>query len=131
MSSQFYKNMALWVVIVLMLLVLVTMLQQNQPPSSEISYSEFLSRLDSGELESVVIEENHLAVRMKRAGEFATYAPGITDGLLSELKEKKVEMVARPPLDSPFWKTLLIYSLPFLLFTGLWIFFVRDMRRPR
>jgi cell division protease FtsH len=128
MNQQFYKNMALWVVILLMVLMLVTMLRQNQAPSSEIPYSEFLSRVDSGDVESVVIEENHITGRMKSSGEFATYAPTVTEGLLTQLKEKNVQIAARPARESPLWQTILIYWFPFLLFIGLWIFFLRQMQ---
>jgi cell division protease FtsH len=128
MNQQFYKNMALWVVILLMVLMLVTMLRQNQPSTTEIPYSEFLSRVDSGDVESVVIEENHITGRMKSAGEFATYAPTVTEGLLTQLKEKNVQIAARPARESPLWQTILIYWFPFLLFIGLWIFFLRQMQ---
>ncbi|HKE13123.1 MAG TPA: ATP-dependent zinc metalloprotease FtsH [Myxococcota bacterium] len=128
MNQQFYKNMALWVVILLMVLMLVTMLRQNQPSTTEIPYSEFLSRVDSGDVESVVIEENHITGRMKSAGDFATYAPTVTEGLLTQLKEKNVQIAARPARESPLWQTILIYWFPFLLFIGLWIFFLRQMQ---
>jgi cell division protease FtsH len=128
MNQQFYKNMALWVVILLMVLMLVTMLRQNQPSTAEIPYSEFLSRVDSGDVESVVIEENHITGRMKSAGDFATYTPTVTEGLLTQLKEKNVQIAARPARESPLWQTILIYWFPFLLFIGLWIFFLRQMQ---
>jgi len=128
MNQQFYKNMALWVVILLMVLMLVTMLRQSQPTTSEIPYSEFLSRVDAGDVESVTIEENHITGRMKSSGEFATYAPTLTEGLLTQLKEKNVQINARPARESPLWQTVLIYWFPFLLFIGLWIFFLRQMQ---
>jgi cell division protease FtsH len=128
MNQQFYKNMALWVVILLMVLMLVTMLRQNQAPTQEIPYSEFLSRVDAGDVESVTIEENHISGRMKSAGEFATYAPTLTEGLLTQLKGKNVQINARPARESPLWQTVLIYWFPFLLFIGLWIFFLRQMQ---
>ncbi|HTF33271.1 MAG TPA: ATP-dependent zinc metalloprotease FtsH [Myxococcota bacterium] len=128
MNQQFYKNMALWVVILLMVLMLVTMLRQNQTPTQEIPYSEFLSRVDAGDVESVTIEENHISGRMKSAGEFATYAPTLTEGLLTQLKGKNVQINARPARESPLWQTVLIYWFPFLLFIGLWIFFLRQMQ---
>jgi cell division protease FtsH len=128
MNQQFYKNMALWVVILLMVLMLVTMLRQNQATTQEIPYSEFLSRVDAGDVESVTIEENHINGRMKSAGEFATYAPTLTEGLLTQLKGKNVQINARPARESPLWQTVLIYWFPFLLFIGLWIFFLRQMQ---
>jgi len=131
MNNQFYKNMALWVVILLMVLMLVTMLRQAQPDLDHTSYSEFISRLDAGQVESVVINGNHITGRLKEAGEFSTYVPAITDGLLTQLREQKVEVVARPQRDSPIWQTVLVDWFPFLLFLGLWIFFLRQMLRSR
>ena len=42
MNQQIYKNMALWVVILVMILMLVTMLRQGQTAPPELAYSEFL-----------------------------------------------------------------------------------------
>ena len=128
MNQQFYKNMALWVVILLMVLLLVTMLRQSQTAPSELPWSDFLAKVDSGEVESVTIEENHISGRLKGAGEFATYAPAVTESLLSELKDKQVHVAARPARESPIWQTILIYWFPFLLFIGLWVFFIRQMQ---
>ena len=130
-TSQFHKNMVLWVLILLMTLMLLTMLRVGATPSVETSYSEFVSHLDAGEIESVVIDGNHISVRMKRSDEFTTYAPAITDGLLSAFKEKKVPVVARPSQESPLWQTVLIYWFPFLLFMALWLFFLRGISRRR
>jgi cell division protease FtsH len=130
MNAQFFKNMVLWAVILLMVLLLVTMLRANQA-ASETSYSEFISHLDAGEVEAVTIEGNYIVGRMKKSGEFATYAPAITDGLLAQLKEKKVQVMARLPRESPVWQTMLIYWFPFLLFIGLWIFSMQQIRKPK
>ena len=63
MNQQFYKNMALWVVILVMILLLVTMLRQGETAPPDIAYSEFLHKLDRGELEHVTIEEGHIQGR--------------------------------------------------------------------
>jgi cell division protease FtsH len=128
MNQQFYKNMALWVVILLMVLLLVTMLRQSQTAPSELPWSDFLAKVDAGEVESITIEENHISGRLKGAGEFATYAPAVTESLLTELKTKQVHVAARPARESPIWQTILIYWFPFLLFIGLWVFFLRQMQ---
>lgn len=65
---------------------------------------------------------------MKSAGEFATYAPTLTEGLLTQLKGKNVQINARPARESPLWQTVLIYWFPFLLFIGLWIFSLRQLQ---
>jgi hypothetical protein len=39
---------------------------------------------------------------MKKSERFTSYAPAITDGLLTAFKEKKDQTMARPPQESPF-----------------------------
>ena len=71
-NQQFYKNMALWVVILVMILLLVTMLRQGETPPPELAYSDFLTRVEAGEVQSVLIEEGHISGQLAMA---ATSAP--------------------------------------------------------
>ncbi len=128
MNQQFYRNMALWVVVLLVVLLAVTVMRQSQTAPTEIPYSDFLSKVDGGEVQSVTIEDSHISGKLKAGGEFATYAPAVTEGLLAKLGSEGVEVTARPARESPVWQTLLIYWFPFLLFIGLWVFFVRQMQ---
>ena len=128
MTQQFYKNMALWVVILLMILLLVTMLRQSQSTPAEIPFSKFMERVEAGEVAAVTIEDGHIDGRLSSGEPFATYAPAITEGLLDQLKTKNVEITARPARESSLWQQILIMWFPFLLLIGLWIFFVRQMQ---
>ncbi len=128
MNQQFYKSMALWVVVLVVILLAVTMLRQNQAMPSEISFSSFQEKLAAGEIEKVTIESSHIVGELKSGGEFATYAPAVTEGLLQELESKNVEVTAQPARESSFWQTLLITWFPMLLFIGIWIFFIRQMQ---
>ena len=66
MNQQFYKNMALWVVILVMILLLVTMLRQSEAPPPELAYSDFLARVEAGDVQSVLIEEGHISGQLER-----------------------------------------------------------------
>jgi len=127
-NQQFYKSMALWVVVLLVILLVVTMFRQNQAAPQEISFSSFQQKLDAGEIQKVTIEASHISGELKSGGEFATYAPAVTEGLLAELTAKNVEVTAHPARESSFWQTLLITWFPMLLFIGIWIFFIRQMQ---
>ena len=83
MNQQFYRNMALWVVILVMVLLLVTMLRQGQTTPPDIAYSEFHAKIDLGEIESVTIEEGHVTGRYTTGAEFQTYLPVVTEDLLT------------------------------------------------
>ena len=128
MNQQFYKNMALWVVLLLMILLLVTVLRQGQEAPAEISFTEFLAKLDSDQVESVTMEEGHVTGEYRDGNSFATYVPPIYDTLVPRLEEKGIEITARPKQESSVWQQMLIWWVPFLILIGLWVFFVRQMQ---
>ena len=47
--SPFYKNLALWLVISLMVILLFNMFHQTQQSSTETTYSQFISSVEKGE----------------------------------------------------------------------------------
>ena len=128
MNQQFYKNMALWVVLLLMILLLVTVLREGQEPPAEISFTEFLNKLESDQVETVTMEEGHVTGQFRDGSDFATYVPPIYDTLVPRLEEKGIEITARPKRESSVWQQMLIWWVPFLILIGLWVFFVRQMQ---
>ena len=128
MNQQFYRNMALWVVILVMVLLLVTMLRQGGTTPPDIAYSEFLEKIDLGEIKSVTIEEGYVTGRYTTDTEFRTYVPAVTEDLLNKLQTQRVEIVARPKPEGGFWRQLLIMWFPLVLIIGVWILFIRQMQ---
>ncbi len=71
MNQQFYKNMALWVVILVVILLFVTMLKQEQTAPPEIAFSDFLTNIEDSNVEKVTIEDEGLIRgQMMDGGEF-------------------------------------------------------------
>jgi cell division protease FtsH len=126
-NQQFYKNMALWVVILVMILLLVTMLRQGEPVPPEKDYTDFLAMVENREVLKVVIEEGNIRGESNE-GSFTTYAPAVTDELVQELRDSGVQIKAQPKPEGSFWRQILIMWFPLLLFIGLWIFFIRQMQ---
>jgi len=127
-NQQFYKNMALWVVILVMILLLVTMLRQTETEDPALPYSEFLAKIETGEIESVEIEEGNISGHFTNGGDFTTFAPVVTDDLLNRLYAQNIKIEARPKEEGSFWRQILIMWFPLLLFIGLWLFFIRQMQ---
>jgi cell division protease FtsH len=127
-NQQFYKNMALWVVILVMILLLVTMLRQTQTETPPLPYSEFLAKIETGEIESVEIEEGNINGHFTNGGDFTTFAPVVTDDLLNRLHAQNIQIEARPKEEGSFWRQILIMWFPLVLFIGLWLFFIRQMQ---
>jgi cell division protease FtsH len=127
-NQQFYKNMALWVVLLLMMILLVTVLRQGKITPREISYTDFMAKVEAGQIERVTIEEGHVLGELRDGSDFATHVPPIYETLLPKLEAQRVEIDVRPKRESSVWQQMLIWWVPFLILIGLWVFFVRQMQ---
>ena len=130
MNQQFYKNLALWVVILVVMLLLFTTLKQNESPVPNIAFSEFMDQVTTNQVEAVTIEEGHIEGKYADGRNFTTYAPptAITGEFLSDLDERSIRTEVKPRDEGSFWRQILIMWFPLVLFIGLWIFFIRQMQ---
>ena len=129
MNQQFYKNMALWVVILVVILLLVTLLRQEETAPPDIAYSEFLTELAEGDISDVTIEDGYITGKRGDGGEFATYAPPeAASELATSLSERGIDFKFEPKAESSFWRQIMLMWFPLVLFIGLWIFFIRQMQ---
>ena len=130
MNQQFYKNLALWVVILVVMLLLFTTLKQNDATPPNIAFSEFMDSVVTGQVDSVTIEEGHIAGKYADGRKFTTYAPptAITNEFLADFKERGIRTELKPRDEGSFWRQILIMWFPLVLFIGLWIFFIRQMQ---
>jgi len=128
LNQQFYKNMALWVVLLLMMILLVTVLRQGQQAPSQITFTDFMTKVEAGEITSIVMQDGHVTGKLQDGRDFATYVPPIYDTLVPQLQAKGVAIEARPKAESSIWQQMLIWWVPFLILIGLWVFFVRQMQ---
>ena len=125
--TPFYKNLALWLVISLMMVLLFNLFNKPQPIKNKVSYSDFIGYVDKGEIASVVIQGNELSGQFLDGRSFKSYAPQDPE-LVKNLREKGVKISAKPLDDSPWYMTVLVSWFPMLLLIGVWIFFMRQMQ---
>jgi cell division protease FtsH len=123
--SPFYKNLALWLVISLMLIMLFQIFKQPERGSAAVSYSDFLSMVESGSVAQVTIQGENISGTSSQ-GPFKTYAPKDPE-LISLLRSKDVKITAKPQEDSSWFQVFLSW-VPMLLLIGVWIFFMRQMQ---
>jgi len=125
--NPFYKNISLWLVIVLMMIMLYNIFNQQQVGQVDIGYSEFLSMVQDGRIQSVVIQGQDLYLTDTSGARLKTFAPNDGD-LISYLREKKVAIKAKPPAESSWFMSLIVSWLPMIVLIGVWIFFMRQMQ---
>ncbi|GAB4177460.1 MAG: ATP-dependent zinc metalloprotease FtsH [Geothermobacteraceae bacterium] len=125
--NQFYKNLALWLVISLVMILLFNMMTQREQAQKPISYTAFLEAVDDGRVKEVTIQGLNLQGRFEDDRPFKTYIPDDPD-LIKTLRAKGVVIEARPEEDRSFWFSLLVSWGPILLLIAVWIFFMRQMQ---
>ncbi|MDQ1330955.1 MAG: cell division protease FtsH, partial [Thermodesulfobacteriota bacterium] len=125
--NPFYKNLALWIVISLMMVMLYNLFNQRQMAETSISYSEFIAMVENEKVSEVVIQGQDLFVTDVSKAHFKVYAPPDSD-LIKIMRGKGVSIKAKPPSESPWYMSLLVSWLPMIILIGVWIFFMRQMQ---
>jgi cell division protease FtsH len=127
--SPFYKNIALWLLISLVMIFLFNYFNTAEQARGKlsISYTQFLDLVKAGKVAKVTLQGDEISGEQTDGKAFRTHAPADPE-LVGMLREKKVEITAKPKEDNPWYTTLLVSWLPMLVLIGIWIFFMRQMQ---
>jgi cell division protease FtsH len=124
--NPFYKNLALWIVIMAMIFMLYSLFNPQNISKEPISYTEFLTKVENDQITDVVIQGPELFFKDTNGMQYKAYAPEDAD-LIKTLRNKNVIIQAKPPADTP-WYQIMISWLPMIVLIGIWIFFMRQMQ---
>ena len=127
--SNFGRNLALWVIIILLLVVLFNLFQpgSGQAPSTQVAYSDFLHQVQKGQVRDVVIQGRTVSGQLADGRTFATYTPN-DPTLVQDLTSHNVRVIAKPPAGENPVIALLQSWFPILLLIGFYVFFMRQMQ---
>jgi len=123
--NSFYKNLGLWVIIGGVMILLYYLSQQGAPTSREMVFSDFLNKIDTGEVTEVVIKEKQITGTVKDGSQFNTYVVDYPN-LVTDLRSKNIKITVKPPDDTPWYIAFLFSWGPIILLVGVWIFFMRQ-----
>jgi cell division protease FtsH len=121
------RSLLFWVVLVVVGVLIWNFSTKFQQQDRSITFSEFISQVDNGQIRSVVITGQEISGTMKTGEPFHTYAPTQYEALANKLYERGVAISGKEPAASP-WASLLYSWAPVLLMIGFWIFFMRQMQ---
>ena len=128
--NPWMKSLLIWLGVVLALVLFVSMFDSKTRAvgGEGIPYSEFLQRVDDGQVKEVAIADNIVSGTYTNDATFRTQAPD-DPRLIDRLISKGVKFSARPKEEPSFWMILLYQSLPFLLILGVAFFVIRQMQK--
>ncbi len=125
--NPFYKNLALWLVITLMMIMLYQLFSKQHLTESNLNYTDFLKMVEQDRVAEVVIQGQELLGTDINRNRFKVFAPEDSD-LIKILRDKGVAISAKPPAESPWYMSVLVSWFPMLVLIGVWIFFMRQMQ---
>ena len=129
------KNAAFLMMMVLMLLLAVQFVRNQEPTRTEITYTNFMRQLSTGNLFEVTVIDRKIEGELRapimeqelEVTQFEVTLPSdVTDGLLEAFEANDVIIKAESPEAG--WGTILIGVLPWLLFIAFWIWIFRTMQ---
>ena len=126
--NQFYKNLALWLVIGVVLIALFNIFNQPLTPQSEVVFSDFMDQVEQGQVTEVMIRGDSINGKYLDGEAFQTTAPPKDPNLIKSLRDKSVRIVVVPPEQTSWYMSILISWFPMILLLGIWIFFMRQMQ---
>ena len=127
------KSLLFWMVLIVVGVLIWQFSTSFQRTEAPMPFSQFLKKVDNGEVVSVVMTGNELtgvlstSTNGEGSTKFRTYAPPQYEGLANKLSDKGVQITAKPETTSP-WATLLYSWAPILLMIGFWLFIMRQMQ---
>lgn len=121
------RNIAFWVVLLVLVLALFNLFNStNSFTAQTVSYSDFVARVDSGDVKAVTLDGEQIKVTAKDGSHYISIRPAgeqVTQLLLS----KGVDVRANPQEQSGLM-TIVTAWLPFILLIGVWIYFMNRMQ---
>jgi len=140
--------MVFWVILVLILLVAFQMFEMGKTPEYRISYSEFLTQVDDGNIKRITFKGLEVhgtltnptlipvpasgaseGVREIKVESFTLVLPAEDKDLPQRIIDKNDNAVVEGEIPGgSLWVKLLTSGLPLLLIVGLWLLIMRQMQ---
>jgi cell division protease FtsH len=123
------RNLAIWGVIIVVLIGLYSMITgggSKAVSAGDITYSQLLSKVTSGQVKNAEIRGAQVIVTDGANKSFSATTPNNQDDLVRRLEAQGANISVKAAGGGLVG--LLLQSLPVLLLVGVWIFFMRQMQ---
>ncbi|QQP96209.1 ATP-dependent zinc metalloprotease FtsH [Lysobacter enzymogenes] len=124
------KNLLLWVIVAVVLMVVFQAFGPRNPGVDTIPYDQFVTQVQNDRVKEVKFSDDGTTITGTRKDDskFTTYATR-DQYLINDLINHKVVTEQTPPSSGPSLVMILINVLPWLLFIGIWVYFMRQMQQ--
>ena len=123
--NKFFKNVAFYLVIIIVAIWIIDYYSASTVSKTDISYTAFMKHVQQDEVKQVTIVDNVINGKLKDGKTFSTIAPQ-DQTLIPTLRSRDVEIKAELPPQPPWWTTILSSLLPMLLVVGIWFMLMQQ-----
>ena len=119
-----YSSAAVWIVCTVMLVLAALTMWQSGKTASDITYSSFVQKWESDEIQSIVVKEDKMTVEGKTndGKTFTTYVPSqLINSLIEEKPNENIKIAFDAPSNNSTWMPIV---LPCILFAGVILIFM-------
>uniref|UniRef100_UPI0025866F7A ATP-dependent metallopeptidase FtsH/Yme1/Tma family protein n=1 Tax=Alcanivorax sp. TaxID=1872427 RepID=UPI0025866F7A len=126
-NNDLIKNLIIWTVLTVVLLTVFNHFgSQNMGVAHRLDYTQFIQDVRNGRVAQVEIQGNLIRGVYTDGKTFSTYNPG-DPGLMGDLLDNHVRIVARPPEQQSVLMQIFISWFPMLLLIAVWLWAMRGM----
>lgn len=122
-----YRGLLIWLIIGVMMILLFNVMSYPKKSEDEILFSDFLSKVEAGEVNEVTIKGNVITGQLKEGKKFKTYFTQYPD-LIKILREQNVKIAVKLEEQNPWYWNLFFSWGPIIFLVAIWIFFMRQMQ---
>jgi cell division protease FtsH len=126
---QSLKTALLWAFLIAMFVSLWMLFQRGTPAKKEMNWSQFMSKVEAGEVREVTIKDLDYEGTLRDNSQFKTTGPLDASAAIAErLREKGVTMQFQKGDQNSIWVTVLLQYLPLVFLFLLFFFFMRQLQ---
>ncbi len=125
------RNLLIWGLVVVVFLVALQLFSSpsSQPQAQELTYTEFVERLDRGEVDSAEVSQTQVTGKLKEGQSFVTTITADGQAAIADrLNAAGVRTTIEKEEELPLLLSLLFNILPLLIFLALFFFVMRQMQ---
>ncbi len=124
------KNLLMWVIVAVVLMAVFQSFTPKMGAAQGLSYSEFLAQVRNERVSEVTYSENgrELSGTTKDGGKFSVSLPPNDPRLIDDLVTRGVKINQTPIATGPSLTYILLNLLPYIIFIGIFIFFMRQLQ---
>ena len=126
--NELAKNLLLWIIVAVVLMTVFQSFSQRGMGTDTMLYDQFIEQVRANAIDKVKIEADGITIRgwRKDGSQFVTNNPR-DNALVNDLINHGVSIEQVPP-EGMSLTSILLYLLPYALFIGIFIFFMRQLQ---